>query len=145
MISVTIQPNSLNRITKMFGAVSKKMGKLSIPLRDSANVLRYESVQNIDTQGFIYGTFAPLAESTRRQRAMLGFPPARPILVRTGKLRSGFKVGRVSNTRAEMVNPVKYAKYHQSGTSRMPKRTIMGVSQKSAAAIKQIFVNYLRS
>jgi phage gpG-like protein len=54
-------------------------------------------------------------------------PNGKPILVDTGKLRSDVKHLTVRLIEKKLVVSVKtpYAKYHQFGTSNMPKRTIL--------------------
>ena len=77
--------------------------------------------------------WAELAEATRRERARLGYPPAHPILVRTGDYRASFvdpgHADHVSEwtsgggvwTIAEGSSH-RLAQYHEQGTSRMPAR-----------------------
>lgn len=76
--------------------------------------------------------WAPLAPSTQAERKRLGFPPAHPILQRTGKLMRALTIGEgaaVVTTPASMRYIVSnqetpYFKYHQSrgARSRLPRR-----------------------
>lgn len=137
----------------------------SKPLRESAVLLRNEAENNIVQQGALYqgqgfvrkgGGFAnlsyattrvppwkPLAESTRKDRERKGYPRARPILVRSGKLAKGFRI-RVTGKSAIVENIVSYAGYHQRGSKKLPRRAILGVTQKSYKAINLIFQNYIK-
>jgi len=87
-----------------------------------------------DSEGAAGGApWAQLAAATQRERQRLGFPPAHPILVRTGDYRASFTneghadhisewsasggVWRIAEgSRHEL------AQYHELGTSRMPAR-----------------------
>ncbi len=131
------------------------------PLKWAENYLKDEYKENFDKQGAIYqgGGFAnsagrvsttkkawrPLSQSTRVQRKRLGFGGARPILVRTGKLKNkGFAIVRRKVDGFDAINTIKYAKYHQLGTKRMPQRKIMGVSRKATLGFKQAILNKIK-
>lgn len=53
-------------------------------------------------------------------------PNGQPTLVETGKLKRGFTFRAVNRNRVRIRNPIfaAYGHYHQSGTSRMPRRAI---------------------
>lgn len=127
--------------------VDKQLGHLvqALKFRDSmkksVELLAKEAQQNFEQQGRIYGLWRPLAMSTRKQRARLGLG-ARPILNVTGKLKRGFKTSSWED-KAEIRNIVSYAKYHQFGTKRIPKRRILDTSDKSRKAIGLIFANFI--
>lgn len=88
--------------------------------------------------------WAQLAEATRRDRERLGFPPAHPILERTGEYRRSFTdqghadhisewnagggVWRIAEGSSHAL-----AQYHELGTSRMPARraTVFGADLES--------------
>jgi len=112
------------------------------PLKNSVELLKKETQQNFDQQGRIYGTWRPLAKSTRIQRSRLGYGAARPILVRTGRLKKGF-VTSSTDKKAEISNTAKYAAVHQYGRGRIPQRKILDVSAKSEKAIGLIFANFI--
>ena len=147
---------------------------LQRPIEDSLALLKDEAELNIEQQGAIYagkgfirsgGAFAnnskattiappwkPLSEKTKKQRSYLikkgklsGITPSRPILVRNGNLRRGFRTKRESNLSGIVTNIVSYALVHQYGTisKNIPQRPILGISRKSVLAIKIIFKNHL--
>lgn len=66
-----------------------------------------------------------------------------PILQKTGKLKGSFKQTKLTKTELEITSPVKYFPFHQMGTRKMPKRPILGVSEKMKKAILNIFHKYL--
>lgn len=119
------------------------------PIKKTLQYLRDEQRDNFTKQGYIYGSnygfFWPaLAEKTRKQRATLGFPRARPILIRTGKLKNGFRITKANSKEGEIVNSVEYAKYHQFGTKWMPKRKIIGATKKEREVIRLIFASHIK-
>lgn len=138
--------------------------KFKKPLQKSKDRLEKDLDRNFDQQGALIqgggfsrpgGAFAnlgrattrgsawaPLAESTRRQRERLGYGAARPILQRTGKLRKGFAF-KVDDKNLSATNDVSYARYHQFGTKNMPARVILGFSDRFVDTLKLEFVNYI--
>lgn len=90
--------------------------------------LEKANVANFTAQGLPVGGWAPL-DPTYAAWKMSRFP-GRPMLVGDGSLfRSVANLSRgltsVGPTRAEFGTNVKYAKFHQYGTSKMPKRKII--------------------
>ena len=66
----------------------------------------------------------------------MGFNPARPILVRTGKLKKSFKTTNMTKRSFISKNVDDKAPYLHYGTSRgIPARKIIGVSDKSEKAL----------
>lgn len=137
MIKISVETQVPENLDKLISSL-----KFKKPLKSSVQLLKKETQQNFDQQGRIYGNWKPLAQSTREQRTRLGFGAARPILVRTGRLKKGFVTSSTS-TKAEISNTANYAKYHQFGTKRMPKRVILDTSSKSRKAIRLLFANFI--
>ena len=135
---------SFEQVAKKLNKAMKDISDFKEPLQDSAEIIVQESKDNFDRQGYLYGsTWKPLSPATRKQRASQGYPANRPILVRSGKLRDSVKTKSVSRDTATVVNPTSYAPYHQFGTGKIPKRTILSSSSKSRAAIGIVFGNYV--
>lgn len=93
------------------------------PVLGGAVLERFRQMERdvFDTEGAAYGPrWDPLAESTLRERARLGFPPG-PILDRTHRLRKSVAAGRKTADSIVEVSPfgltfgtsVEYADYHQ--------------------------------
>jgi hypothetical protein len=84
------------------------------------------------TEGASTGAaWAPLAATTRSERKRLGFPPAHPILKRTGKLERALTIGEgafvattATSLRYQLSEETDYFKYHQSNKPRtkLPRR-----------------------
>ena len=78
-----------------------------------------------------YRTWAPLAQSTIRQKTRKGFP-ATP-LVRTGRYQratESLKGLRVRRNVLELDSPIPYAQYLEYGTRRMPARPVFSLVTK---------------
>lgn len=93
--------------------------------------LRGILTEQFDTEGAHGGkAWAPLSPAYAAWKAQ--HYPGRPILVLTGQMRSSLTGGRgvVIPERHELTfgTPVSYARYHQTGTPRMPSRPIFALT-----------------
>lgn len=90
-------------------------------------------VRSFATEGGSTGApWAQLKRRTQVERARLGFPPAHPILERTGKLKRALTTGEAAYIRSTATTleyllsqqEVGYFKYHQSNAprTRLPRR-----------------------
>jgi phage gpG-like protein len=93
---------------------------------------------NIGQQGFYFGTFRPLAPSTVRQRGS-----KRPILIRSGRMVRSF-TGKADKNSMTLQNKTEYAKYHQSGTRKMPQRKLIEVNDRVSALMKTHIIKYFQ-
>ncbi len=142
MVNVEVNQADINRITSKITEIIQG-AKFSDPIRDSMEVIKFQCQENFDSQGFTLGDYwAELADSTVKQRVALGYGP-RPILIRTSYLRDSFEI-EASEEDGSISNTAEYAKYHQYGTSRIPKRTILKLTSKSKNAIRLIFQQYIK-
>lgn len=139
MLQVTVESKSV------ISGLSRLIKNLEFtkPLKEAKKTLDTETRRNFDLQGYIYaGSWKPLSQATRDQRAREGYGSARPILVRTGKFRSSFK-GDVKKETLTYENTSKLAPYHQFGTNKMPARKVLGISDKFRMAVTKMVVNHL--
>lgn len=102
--------------------------------------------------------WAELAEATKRERQRLGFPPAHPILLRTGDYRASF----VNEGHADHVSEWSAdggvwriaegsrdyrAKYHEPGGDIIPQRSVTrlgaGLEAQIGAALNDLFRAWL--
>lgn len=163
---ITIEATNVGQVTKDIRELIIGINKWGKPIKKSMQLLREEQRDNFRQQGAIYqgggfvragGAFVngggattrgkswqKLAESTKKQRKKLGYGASRPILERTGKLKNGFRITKSNDDEGVIENNVSYAKYHQTGTKKMPQRRIMGFSNKSVAAIRIEFLNHIK-
>lgn len=92
------------------------------PANREASIAMYGfTLRNFDRQGGLQGGWAPLADSTIRQKQRIG---KEQPLVRSGHMRAGF-TSFYSSENAGVGNEVTYSKFHHEGTSRMPRRELL--------------------
>jgi phage gpG-like protein len=90
----------------------------------------------------------PLNDQTIRIRTMQGYEPDN-ILVRTGRLGRSIKVDRVDRRGFSVIADARddkgrsYAGYHDEGTSRMPQRQFMGISDTNAERMARILNKFV--
>lgn len=113
--------------------------QLAVPavgLEAAGVVLREVTEQQFDTQGqHASGGWAPLAASTVAEKARKGLRPE--ILQATGRMKESltrrFDSGHIEELRGPDTlafgSRVPYAGYHQTGTSRMPRRRPIALTE----------------
>ena len=109
--------------------------------------LEKQILQENDTQFSTEGAYLgekweKLSQATVIQRGKLGFG-AGPILQRTGKLKRSTRKKQVTNTSLTISNTAPYYKYHQLGTRKMPKRTILTWGKNNTRSAEELFKKYL--
>ena len=87
------------------GKLGDKIKDPKEPLNDAADGLLKLFTTNFTSEGALFGGWAPLKESTIKEKIRLGFPLR--ILERTGLLRSSFKK-EVTSSQATLYNPIEY-------------------------------------
>lgn len=106
---------------------------LEEPLTEIGHDFQADFMQNMASEGGLYGGWAPLAASTIEDRLRKGYG-AGPILVRTMRLanslagQSADSIFAVTPTTLRVGTNDPKAPYHQRGTRKMPKRQIVGVT-----------------
>lgn len=102
---------------------------------------------NFTTQGLPVGGWAPLSAEYASWKATR-FPGA-PPMVQTGRLfrsiadLSDPQVNEINKLSATFGTGVPYAKFHQYGTEKMPKREIVFIHQKFANDFAEKLANYI--
>lgn len=159
MEASNVNQTDLNRILGHLNKIVSQGANYQKPLGAAAVLLTQEIKENFDRQGAIYqgggfvrtgggattrsGTWKPLAPSTRDQRQSLGFNAARPILVRSSKLKNSFKVQRITKDELKIGTQIPWAQYHQTGGKNLPQRRLVGTSIKSKKAIALLLFNHI--
>ena len=105
--------------------------------RGIGNYLEKKYQENFSRAGSPSGGWAPLSASTRKDKIAKGYIGQGP-LVRTGKLRDDTSQ-RVRPQSVKFSYDSKYAVYHQTGTSKMPKRKIIYKNKKLEEGIMEVF------
>lgn len=105
-----------------------RMDDYSVPFAGARQLLAAHNAENFTSNGLPVGGWSPLDAQYGSWKSR-NFPGA-PPMVRTGKLfesltslRGGVNV--VRPTSAEFGTTVEYAKFHQYGTNKMPKRQLI--------------------
>lgn len=88
------------------------------------NVIMQASIQNNFKAEGRPASWQPLALSTVSQRIREGYGGSHPILVRSGRMKRGFKE-RIGKRSYAVYNKVFYFKYHQFGTPTIPARPMV--------------------
>jgi phage gpG-like protein len=95
----------------------------AVPNRQLATQLYSWTLRNFQSGGSMQTpAWAPLKESTAKQKARKGYSPT--PLIRTGHLRQSFRPFW-NKEQAGIGSEVPYAQYHESGTSRLPQRAML--------------------
>lgn len=96
------------------------------------------------------GGWAPLAPATVRDRIRHGFPGDHPILHRTGALEASLTdphaagaVERVAPDSLFVGTNVSYARFHQTGTRRMPRRRPVEFTERDRRRWVKVLQRYI--
>lgn len=115
----------------------------AVALMEAAVVLRAAEERQFDTEGGNSGGWQQLAASTVAEKARKGLDPH--ILQATGRLKdsltrkfSSDHVERLSADSLAFGSSVPYGIYHQTGTSRMPSRPPLALSDADKVAIVKV-------
>lgn len=98
-----------------------------LALDRAARIVKAEAKREIGHYQDEAGPFqkwAELADSTKRQRARLGFPENEPLL-RTGEMRDSIE-HRVGDREAVVGSDSEIAEYQELGTQKIPPRSFLG-------------------
>lgn len=124
------------------GNLERQLEKMAIragtmlPLAPAAQEkIRAANIENFTSNGLPVGGWAPLDAQYGSWKA-IRFPGA-PPMVRTGKLFASLanlnnSALRLTDKSFEFGTRVSYAKFHQMGTEKMPKRQIVFIPQRFA-------------
>jgi hypothetical protein len=105
--------------------------------------LRAAISDNIYAQGAFSGdTWPPLAERTLRDRVAQGYGTA--PLIRTGLLKDGWQAN-VHNGRGTLTALAPYARDHQEGTARVPRRAFLPQHSATIEIVLAEFREHIRA
>jgi phage gpG-like protein len=121
LVSAKLNQAQLAAAERRLEGFARAMSDLTPANREASIALYGFTIRNFDRQGAMQGGWAPLAESTVRQKQRIG---KEVPLVRSGALRSGF-TSFYSRDNAGVGNELSYSRFHHEGTSRMPQRTLL--------------------
>lgn len=142
MSFITISADT-KKIERRLRILSNGVSDFRKPLKDSADLSKKLFEGNFPKQGTEFKKWKNLSPATIAAKVRMGF--SRKPLIATGKLRKGFKTLKLTRFFAVVSNKVKYYKYHQTGTKRLPKRQMIFVNRKLSKKISKIFGSYLKT
>jgi phage gpG-like protein len=106
-----------------FGRVVSESKNRTVPNRQLSVQLQGWVFRNFRAGGTLQTpSWAPLAASTLKQKARLGYSST--PLIRTGHLRQSFRPFADNDT-AGVGSEVPYSQYHETGTARLPQRSML--------------------
>jgi len=130
-------------VQRRFKVMGKYLKDFKKPLKESADFAKEMYEANFDKKGSEFGGWKPLAPSTLMAKTKAGYP-SKP-LIRTGKMKGSFDTKELKKTKAVVWNKLqeKYFKYHQLGTSKMPKRVMISINKKLEDKVQKFFKDYI--
>lgn len=131
------------RVIDKFDEAIRRISDPSTMLTEIGDTLEGEFVDNFAEEGGrLNDPWAELAKSTQDERRRLGYGAAHPILLRTGKLRDGFRK-QVTKNMVRVYNVVDYFKYHQLGTPKMPARRMIVFPERLKQEVIASFTKFI--
>jgi len=132
-------------LSRILALTHTKVSNFKKPLWNSAKLILQDVERNFMTEGGLVGGWAPLSESTIKQRERLGFGGAHPILQRTGALRRSF-YSYVDSKMAMITSKSPYFVYHQSRMprKRLPRRAMLVLIERTRQNRVEEFHKFLR-
>ncbi len=148
-LDITIRSDPAGEIiNRRFTRFVSSLTDLEPLIRQIVDTLEQRFAKAFATEGASSGSmWAPLSAGYRAWK--LRAYPGRGILVRTGRLRGSLTSGGgggirvITPRRGEIGTAVPYARYHQSGTSRMPARPVIRLSPADREEITRVVHRYL--
>lgn len=119
----------------------------TLPIR-VGNVAKTHFLKSFTDEGFTDKTLSPWTKRKRLSRSDKNSRRRRGLLINKGHLRRSIKVGKSSFSRIEIGSyGIKYARFHNQGIGKMPKRQFIGKSyvmnqlirRKIRTAVKDVF------
>ena len=143
MFSISIKVNA-SEAKRLFAKIERRTHDYRPVFLLGRKSLEAANASNFALGGLPSGGWAPLSPVTSAWKAENGFPPN--PLIRTGRLMDSLSTLRgspneINHHSATFGTDVKYAKFHQHGTTRMPARQIVfepvGFAELMAEAAKR--------
>ncbi|WP_179228607.1 phage virion morphogenesis protein [Leptolyngbya ohadii] len=134
-IDITTSGDGLDKL-------AQKLNRLEVPMRQAGLYMERELKMGFARQSDPDGKpWQALKPSTLRRKK------TRSILRETGTLAAGISLVSVSSTSATVAATAgsEYGIFHQTGTSKMAQRQIIGIGERHIPQITKIFESYLES
>src|SRR5580765_3894261 len=141
IVAVTAGEEGEEGLARAFGLMSGAVNDWRPYWADIAAVFYISESARFSSGGF--GTWPPLSDGYARWKAK--HYPGRPILVRTGALQESLTsrtgagaIYEESPLELNLGTNIPYAKYHQTGTSKMPARPPEGLNDTDLRVMQTI-------
>lgn len=152
-LDITFTVDGVDEVRQKFVTWGKAIQDLTPAWQLVGDDVRADFMLNMIGEGALFGGkggWAPLAASTLREKARLGYG-AMPILWRTGTLGNSLAV-KGAEGNVNIVTPggvtlgtdVAYAHFHQDGTERMPARKVVGLTRQRKSGVVKRLGDYIR-
>lgn len=148
MVKFSVRLEGDKELVRKLGQLKGGLGDLSGDMKRLGDFfVRFFSRDVFATEGDIVGEqwprLSPKYEFWKRIKYA-----GRGILVRSGKLQKAYRMNYGSDF-VRIYNPIEYAIYHQEGSGRLPKRTLVKIDQERKQyiidVIKQAVARKIRS
>ena len=142
-INIKINVTGDKQVIKNLNNISTSLAKPKVPLQNSSKIMMAAIMENFKSHGATFKTPWPvLKQSTLRIKKQKGFE-SEPPLVRTGKMRGGFR-SKVSKNTLIIDNPVPYFKEHQLGMGKkLPQRVMLRIDKTRLHLIIDAFLDWV--
>jgi hypothetical protein len=138
-----IQAPDIDKLAAFLAARRDALAKLDEPVRRSLEALREEVQAAFDSGGAAVGAvWPPLAPRTLRDKLRLGYSPQ--PLVRTGRLRDGWTVRMEGPARGTLESVAPYARVHEEGLGRVPRRRFLPDPGDTRAIVGDAFREHVQ-
>ena len=137
----------IENANKCFDNLETELLNSREPLSKSAGFMKEEALRNFPAEGGVFEeNWPPLKPSTIRRKEKAGYGD-QPMMVRTGRLKNSFiaEEPKVSAGigKVDVMNPVPYAKSHQSGVGRLPRRVLLKFAKRQVDTITKTFFDWV--
>jgi len=146
MVSFQFEVQGEEQVSRMLSRTTEKLEDLG-PFWDAAGDMLITTMEaQFSSEGGRTGGWAPLSSRYAVDKARKY--GSQPILVASGGMRQSLVGGPGNISRQEQGGllfgtEVKFARYHQSGTSRMPQRRILDLTDQDRRSIMKLLQRHL--
>ena len=157
-LDITFTVDGVDTVQRKFVTFAASLSTLKPAWEEIGGDVRADFALNMIGEGWLFNKtatgraaeWAPLAESTAKERVRLGYGGDHPILWRTGLLGESLATAgaagnltEIGDWEARFGTDIPYGRFHQLGTSRMPARPIVGLTRDRKAAVVRRLRDYI--
>ena len=145
-LSISVEVTGGEEVMRKLDALGAKLNDFKKPLTEIGHQLTdYYSGPAFDSEGSVFSTpWAQLSPATQAYKSMHFAAYASLPLVATGKMRSSFR-SQATAMSLTIDNTAPYFQYHQLGTSKLPRRRMLGPDREVTSIVRRAIVADIRS